>query len=60
MGVKCKLLIMGTTMFDTPIAIWTVLLVIIHSSKNKVVKFEDFAVILDEIYLTQMANNIQI
>ena len=58
MGVKCKL--WAQQCFDTPITICTVLLVIIHSSKNKAVKFDDFAVILDDIYLTQMANNIQI
>ena len=32
----CEVRIIGTAMFHTPI--WTILLVIIHGSKNKVVK----------------------
>ena len=49
---------MGTTMFHTPIK--TILLVIIHSSKNKTAKVDGFAVIFDgiiysySIYLTRM------
>ena len=38
--------IMGTAMFHMPI--WTILLVVIHSSKNKVEKVDDFGVILME------------
>ena len=49
---------MGTTMFHTPIK--TILLVIIHSSKNKTEKIDGFAVIFNGIQLTQMANNFQI
>ena len=33
---ECEVQIMGTAMFHTPI--WTISLVIIHGSKNKVVK----------------------
>ena len=46
---------MGTVMFDTPIK--TILLVIIHSRKNKTEKIDGFAVIFDGIQLSQMANN---
>ena len=46
---------MGTAMFHTPIK--TILLVIIHSSKNKAEKVDGFAVIFDGIQLSQMANN---
>ena len=49
---------MGTAMFHTPIR--TILLVIIHSSKNKMEKVVGFAVIFDGIQLSQMANNFQI
>ena len=45
-------------MFHTPIK--TILLVIIHSSKNKTEKVDGFAVIFDETQLCQMANNFQI
>ena len=45
-------------MFHTPIK--TILLVIIHSSKNRTEKVDDFAVIFDETQLSQMANNFQI
>ena len=38
---------MGTTMFHTPIK--TILLVIIHSSKNKTEKVDGFAVIFDGV-----------
>ena len=54
----CKVYIMGTAMFHTPIK--TILLVVIHSSKNKTEKIDDFAVIFDGIQLSQMANNFQI
>ena len=50
--------IMGTAMFHTPIK--TILLVIIHSRKNKIEKVDGFAVICDGIQLSQMANNFQI
>ena len=40
---------MGTAMFHTPIK--TILLVIIHSSKNKTEKVDGFAVIFDGIQL---------
>ena len=49
---------MGTAMFHTPIT--AILLVVIHSSKNKTEKVDDFAVIFDGIQLSQMANNFQI
>ena len=49
---------MGTAMFYSPI--YTILLVVIHSSKNEMGKVDDFAVIFDEIQLSQMANNFQI
>ena len=49
---------MGTAMFHTPIK--TILLVIIHSSKNKTGNVDSFAVIFDGIQLSQMANNFQI
>ena len=49
---------MGTTMFHTPIK--AILLVIIHSSKNKTEKIDGFAVIFNGIQLSQMANNFQI
>ena len=42
-------------MFHTPIK--TVLLIIIHSSKNKTERVDSFAVIFDGIQLSQMANN---
>ena len=42
----CEVKIMGTAMFHMPI--WTILLVVIHSSKNKVEKVDDFGVILME------------
>ena len=45
----CKVYIMGTAMFHTPIKI--ILLVIIHSSKNKTEKVDGFAVIFDGIQL---------
>ena len=44
-------------MFHTPIK--TILLVIIHSSKIKTERVDDFAVIFDGIQLSQMANNFQ-
>ena len=49
---------MGTAMFHSPIK--TILLVFIHSSKNKTEKADGFAVIFDGIQLSQMANNFQI
>ena len=45
-------------MFHTPIK--TILLVVIHSSKNRTEKVDGFAVIFDETQLSQMANNFQI
>ena len=51
----CKVKIMGTAMFYSPI--YTILLVVIHSSKNKTEKINDFAVIFDGIQLSQMKNN---
>ena len=49
---------MGTAMFFSPI--YTILLVVIHSSKNKTEKVDGFAVIFEEIQLNQMVNNFQI
>ena len=49
---------MGTAMFHVPIK--TILLVIIHISKNKMENVDGFAVIFDGIWLSQMANNFQI
>ena len=49
---------MGTAMFYTPI--YTILLVVIHSSKNKTENVDGFAVIFDGVQLSQMANNFQI
>ena len=49
---------MGTAMFHTPVK--TILLVIIHSSKNKTEKVDGFAVVFDGIQLSQMENNFQI
>ena len=49
---------MGTAMFYSPI--YTILLVVIHSSKNKMEKVDNFAVIFDGIQLSQMANSFQI
>ena len=49
---------MGTAMFYSPI--YTILLEVIHSSKNKTEKVNEFAVIFDGIQLSQMANNFQI
>ena len=46
---------MGTAMFYSPI--YTVLLVVIHSSKNKMEKVDGFALIFYVIQLSQMANN---
>ena len=43
----CKVKIMGTAMFYTPIK--TILLVVIHSSKNKTENVDAFAVIFDGI-----------
>ena len=54
MVVKCKLWA-HAAMFHTPIK--TVLLIIIHSSKNKTERVDSFAVIFDGIQLSQMANN---
>ena len=48
---------MGTAMFHTPIK--TILLVIIHSSKNKTERLDGFSVIFDGIQLSQMANSLQ-
>ena len=45
-------------MLYTPIK--TILLVIIHSSKNKTERVDGFAVSFDGIQLSQMANNFQI
>ena len=56
MGVKCKLWVQQC--FDSPI--YTILLVVIHSSKNKTDKVDGFAVIFDGIQLSQMASNFQI
>ena len=50
--------IMGTAMFYSPI--YTILLVVTHSSKNKTETVDGFAVIFDGIQLSQMANNFQI
>ena len=47
----CEVYIMGVAMYYTPI--WTILLVAIYSSKNKMVKVDGFVVIFDEIQLTQ-------
>ena len=55
-GYKVK--IMGTAMFYSPI--YTIVLVVIHSSKNKTEKVNGFAVIFDGIQLSQMASNFQI
>ena len=44
---------MGTAMFYSPI--YTILLVVIHSSKNKMEKVDGFAVSFDGIQLSQMA-----
>ena len=49
---------MGTAMFYSPI--YTILLVVIHSSKNKTENVDGFAVIFDGIQLSQMANSFQI
>ena len=49
---------MGTAMFYSPI--YTILLVVIHSSKNKTEKVDGYAVIFDETQLSQIANNFQI
>ena len=49
---------MGTAMFYSPI--YTILLVVIHSSKNKTENIDGLAVIFDGIQLSQMANNFQI
>ena len=54
----CKVKIMGTAMFYSPI--YTILLVVINSSKNKTEKINDFAVIFDGVQLSQMAKNFQI
>ena len=48
---------MGTAMFHAPTK--TILLVIIHSSKNRMERVDGFAVIFDGIQLSQMANNFQ-
>ena len=57
MGVKCKLWVQHA-MFYSPI--YTILLVVIHSSKNKTEKVDGFAVIFDGIQISQMANDFQI
>ena len=44
---------MGTAMFYSPI--YTILLVVIHSSKNNTEKVDGFVVIFDAIQLSQMA-----
>ena len=49
---------MGTAMFYSPI--YTILLVVIHSSKNKTEEVDGFAVIFDGFQLSQMAYNFQI
>ena len=49
---------MGAAMFNSPV--YTILLVVIHSSKNKMEKGDGFAIIIDGIQLSQMANNFQI
>ena len=49
---------MGTSMFYSPI--YTIVLVVIHGSKNKAEKVDGFAVIFEGIQLSQMANNFQI
>ena len=49
---------MGTAVFHS--SIYTILLVVIHSSMNKTEKVDGFAVIFDGIQLSQMANNFQI
>ena len=49
---------MGTAMFHAPIK--TILLIIIHSSKNKTENVNGFAVIFDGIQLSLIANNFQI
>ena len=45
-------------MFYSPI--YTILLVVIYSSRNKTEKVDGFAEIFDGIQLSQMANNFQI
>ena len=57
MGVKCKLWVQPA-LFYSPI--YPILLVFIHSSKNKTEKVDGCAVIFDGIQLSQMANNFQI
>ena len=54
----CEVQIMGEAMFYS--LIYTILLVVIHSSKNKTRKVYGFAVIFDRIRLSQMGNNFQI
>ena len=49
---------MGAAMFYSPI--YTILSVVIHSSKNKIEKVRGFTVIFDGIQLSQMASNFQI
>ena len=45
---------MGTAMFYSPI--YTILSVVIHSSKNKAEKVDGFGVIFDGIQLKQFSN----
>ena len=49
---------MGIAMFYSPV--YTILLIVIHSSKNKTKKVDGFAVVSDGIQLSQIANNFQI
>ena len=44
---SCEVEIMNTAMFHTPIK--TILLIVIHSSKNKVERVDGFVLIFDEI-----------
>ena len=44
---SCEVEIMDTAMFHTPIK--TILLIVIHSSKNKVERVDGFALIFDGI-----------
>ena len=57
MGAKCKLWVQQCFIVTF---IHTILLVVIHNSKNKTEKIDGFTVIFDGIQLSQMANNFQI
>ena len=49
---------MGTEMLHNPIKI--ILLVVIHSNKNRMEKFNGFSVIFDGILLSEKATNYEI